>query len=239
MRGPETEGGAVGPDDGAGARRGARRLEPANVPGESGGRPSRGGSLAAWLRWIRSQPVLAAALLGFCLVAVGGLVLSLPRGTLLSGRTSRSAGRVSASDPVTQTPVVPREAPAARGPGLPATGAPSAVPGPWIEMAPSPPSGRGLALVYRYRTLPPGGESRYEWIVQVRGARPVLEGIDVVTWLMEPAAKNDGDLTSRDRAADGFPLFGDGPGGWFGVSARIRYRDGGEETLSRRIELPD
>ena len=73
----------------------------------------------------------------------------------------------------------------------------------------------------------------------MRGARPVLEGIDVVSWRMEPAAKNDGDLTSRDRAADGFPLFGDGPGGWFGVSAKIRYRDGEEETLSRRIELPD
>jgi hypothetical protein len=67
----------------------------------------------------------------------------------------------------------------------------------------------------------------------------VLEGIDVVSWRMEPAAKDDGDLTSRDRAADGFPLFGDGPGGWFGVSARVRFRDGGEETLSRRIELPN
>ena len=41
------------------------------------------------------------------------------------------------------------------------------------------------------------------------------------------------------RAADGFPLFGDGPGGWFGVSARIHYRDGQEETLSRRIELSE
>jgi hypothetical protein len=46
-------------------------------------------------------------------------------------------------------------------------------------------------------------------------------------------------IPSRDRAADGFPLFGDGPGGWFGVSARIRYRDGQEETLSRRIELSE
>ena len=100
-------------------------------------------------------------------------------------------------------------------------------------------SARGLALVYRYRTLPPGGESRYEWIVQVRGARPVLEGIEVVSWRMEPAAKNGAEFLSRDRAADGFPLFGDGPGGWFGVFARIRYRDGEEETLSRRIELSD
>jgi len=47
-----------------------------------------------------------------------------------------------------------------------------------------------------------------EWIVQVRGPRPLLDAVDVVTWVMEPAAKNDGDLTSRNRAADGFPLFG-------------------------------
>jgi hypothetical protein len=73
----------------------------------------------------------------------------------------------------------------------------------------------------------------------VRGPRPVLDAVDVVTWTMEPAARNDGDLTSRNRAADGFPLFGDGPGGWFGVSARIGFRDGTEEALSRRIELPD
>ena len=73
----------------------------------------------------------------------------------------------------------------------------------------------------------------------MRGPRPVLDAVDVVTWTMEPGAKNDGDLTSRNRAADGFPLFGDGPGGWFGVSARIRFRDGTEEALSRRIELPD
>ena len=111
--------------------------------------------------------------------------------------------------------------------------------GPWVEAAASSPSARGLALVYRYRTLAPGGESRYEWIVQIRGTRPVLDGVDVVRWRMEPAAKNGTDLISRDRAADGFPLFGDGPGGWFGVSATIRYQDGGEETLARRIEFPD
>jgi hypothetical protein len=56
---------------------------------------------------------------------------------------------------------------------------------------------------------------------------------------MDPPPKNEGELVSRDRAADGFPLFGDGPGGWFGVSAVARYRDGREETLSRRVELPE
>jgi hypothetical protein len=100
-------------------------------------------------------------------------------------------------------------------------------------------SARGLAVVYRYRALPPGGESRYEWIVQLRGVRPVLDGVDAVSWRMEPAAKNGADFVSRDRAADGFPLFGHGPGGWFGVSATVRYQDGSEEHLTRRIKLPD
>ena len=243
MQGPETETGAGEPDDGPGARRGTREPGPGRVPASPRARPGGAGLLAMWLGWIRNQPLLAAAFLGFCLVAVGGLVLTLPRGTLSVGRTSRSPRVASPSAPVAQTPVAPREAPVSRAPNPRAAEAPSAAPeaepGPWVHEAPSAPSPRGLALVYRYRTLPPGGESRYEWIVQVRGARPVLEGVEVVTWLMEPAAKGDGDLTSRDRAADGFPLFGDGPGGWFGVSARIRYRDGVEETLSRRIEMPD
>jgi hypothetical protein len=112
-------------------------------------------------------------------------------------------------------------------------------PGAWVEAAVPPPSPRGASLAYRYRTLPPGGESRYEWIVQVRGPRSTLEGIDVVGWRMEPAAKNGAEFESRDRADDGFPLFGHGPGGWFGVSATIRYRDGVEETLARRIELSE
>ena len=195
-------------------------------------RPSRGGVLAEWLGWIRSQPVLAAAFLGFCVVAGGGLILSLPRDTPSIDRTPRSGGGGSTSASFARTE-------ASRAPGSSADGDPGTEPGPWVEKAPSPPSARGLALVYRYRTLPPGGESRYEWIVQVRAPRPVLEGIEVVNWRMDPAAKNEGDLTSRDRAADGFPLFGDGPGGWFGVSARIRHRDGEEETLARRIELSD
>jgi hypothetical protein len=67
----------------------------------------------------------------------------------------------------------------------------------------------------------------------------MLDDVEVVSWRMEPAAKNGAEFTSRDRAADGFPLFGEGPGGWFGVSARVRYRDGAEESLARRIELPD
>jgi hypothetical protein len=239
MRGSESEGGAGGPDDGPGARHGTRRAEVGGVPGRPQASGSRGGVLAAWLGWVRDQPLLATSVLSFCIVAVGGLVRTLPPGTLSIGRTTRGAGGASTSVPPAATPIAPREIPAPRGPEAPARAAPSAQPGPWVEEAPSPPSARGLALVYRYRTLPPGGQSRYEWIVQLRGARPVLEGIDVVSWRMEPAAKDDGDLTSRDRAADGFPLFGDGPGGWFGVSAQVRFRDGGEETLSRRIELPD
>ena len=242
MQGPETETGAGEPDDGPGARRVTREPGLAKVLASPRAGPDGVGLLTMWLGWIRNQPLLAAVFLGFCLVAVGGLVLTLPRGTLSVGHTSRSPRVASPNAPVAETPIAPREAPISRAPNPRAAEAPSAPapePGPWVHEAPSAPSPRGLALVYRYRTLPPGGESRYQWIVQVRGAWPVLDGVEVVTWRMEPAAANDGDLISRDRAADGFPLFGDGPGGWFGVSAKIRYRDGVEETLSRRIEMPD
>ena len=199
-------------------------------------RPDGNGAAALWLAWIRTHPVLAMTVLGFCVVALVGLVMSLPSGLMPRGRTTRPTTNVPA---IVTTPGAPAERPASRIPDEPAADAPAAQPGPWIEEVPSPPSARGLALVYRDRLLPPGGESRYEWIVQVRGPRPLLDAVDVVTWVMEPAAKNDGDLTSRNRAADGFPLFGDGPGGWFGVSARVRFKDGTEETVSRRIELPD
>jgi hypothetical protein len=228
VRGPHTEAGADEPD----APRERRQLEPRGL--ERVTRPGRGGVRTLWLGWIRNQPLLAAALFGFCVVAVVGLLLSLPSGLLPAGRTAHPPR--SATVP---TPAVPSESPASRIPSEPFAAEPSTQPGSWIEEAPSSLSARGLALVYRHRLLPPGGESRDEWIVQVRGPRPVLDAVDVVTWTMEPAAKNDGDLTSRNRAADGFPLFGDGPGGWFGVSAKIRFRDGTEETLSRRIELPD
>jgi hypothetical protein len=187
------------------------------------------------------QPVMAALVLGFCVVAIGGLLLTLPRGGLLTSRAGRSATGVS-----TQTPAAPASS---RAPGPPSAGVPpptrgptsdeAAQPGPWVEGAATPTSGRGLTLGYRYRTLPPGGESRYEWVVQVHGGRSVLDGVEVVNWQMDPPAKNGADFVSRDRAADGFPLFGHGPGGWFGVSARIRYRDGAEETLARRIDLSD
>jgi hypothetical protein len=230
--GPHTEAGADEPGDGPGAPRERRQLEPRGV--ERVTRPGGGGALTLWLGWIRAQPLLAVALLGFCVVAVVGLLVSLPSGLLPAGHTDRPPRTATVP-----TPAVPSESPASRIPSEPPAPEPSTQPGPWIEEAPSSPSALGLALVYRHRLLPPGGESRYEWIVQVRGPRPVLDAVDVVTWTMEPASKNDGDLTSRNRAADGFPLFGDGPGGWFGVSARIRFRDGTEEALSRRVELPD
>jgi hypothetical protein len=247
MRRREPDGGSpgasegVGPEEGHGARPSARRGEPATV---SGARPPRGGGgiLAAWMAWLRSQPLMAGVVLGFCIVALGGLILSLPAGMLFPVRTGRSARGASATSPTTPASAPSPVIPPSRIPDSPSGETPSArseEPGPWVEAAPSPRSARGLALVYRYRVLPPGGESRYQWIVQIRGARPVLDGIDVVSWQMEPPAKDGADLTSRDRAADGFPLFGDGPGGWFGVSARIRYRDGQEETLSRRIELSE
>jgi hypothetical protein len=104
----------------------------------------------------------------------------------------------------------------------------------------STPSPRGLALVYAYRALPPGGDSRYEWFVRLQGPQPLLDRIEVVRWRMDPPPRDgDGELLSRNRAGDGFPLMGHGPGGWFGVSAAVRFEDGEEETLSRRIELPE
>jgi hypothetical protein len=193
------------------------------------------------MAWARAQPLLAVLVLGFCLVAIGGLVLSAPRGSLTAGRTLRSATGATATAPVPRASAPGGDAPASRIPGSSAEPPTPALgdAGPWVRTAPSPPSARGLALVYRYRTLPPGGESRYEWIVQVQGAESVLAGVDVVSWEMDPPAKNGASFISRDRAADGFPLFGHGPGGWFGVSARVRFRDGEEEALTRRIELSE
>jgi hypothetical protein len=178
--------------------------------------------------------VLSATFVAFCLVAIAGLVLTLPSGILSPGRTSRPATGASASAPPTE-PGRPASPPA----GQPEAKDSAAGAGPWVAGEASAPSARGLILVYHHRMLPPGGESRYEWIVQLRGAGPVLDGIDIVTWRMEPAAKNGAEFVSRHRAADGFPLLGHGPGGWFGVSAMVRYEDGGEETLAHRIELPD
>src|SRR5262249_15318201 len=133
----------------------------------------------------------------------------------------------------------PRDtAPPASPPAPPPTSAPAAR-GPWLVQPASSRSPRGVALVYAYRALPPGGESRFEWYVRLEGARSLLEGGERVRWTMDPPPKDGDDLISRNRAGDGFPLLGDGPGGWFGVTATVRYKDGKAETLSRRIELPE
>jgi len=238
----EPDAGAEAPDDRPRDRRRSPRPGPARGPGDRPGPTGRASLPGGWLDWVRAQPGLAAACLAFCLVAIVGLTVSLPRGILSTGRASRPATGASASVPPARPLAARPESPAPRVPGPPAAETPRPEPGatgPWVEEAASAPSARGLALAYRYRTLPPGGESQYEWIVQLSGGRPVLDGVDVVNWRMEPAAKNGADFVSRDRASDGFPLFGHGPGGWFGVSATVRYQDGGEETLDRRIEFPD
>jgi hypothetical protein len=237
---PEPDGGPGAPEGRPPERRGARRSAASSVAG-AGGAGERA-TRAAWADWVRAHRGLAAALVVFCLAAVVGALASLPRGFLASGRVSRPATGASATQPRDATPAASAERPTSRIPEPAASKAPApepAVAGPWVEEAATAASSRGLALVYRYRTLPPGGESRYEWIIQLRGARPVLDGVDAVSWRMEPAAKNGTDFVSRDRAADGFPLFGHGPGGWFGVTATVRYQDGGEESLHRRIEFPD
>jgi hypothetical protein len=199
-----------------------------SLVGPAGGNP---GGLA-WLAWARANPLLAGMVLCFCAGAIATLLLSLPPGLLRSKSPgqSRGATRPHASD----------EPAPAGGSGSWQPGALSdPAPGSWVDGTPSSPSARGLSLVYRHRPLPRGGESRFDWIVQVHGESTVLEGVDLVTWLMEPPPKDGGELVSRDRARDGFPLFGDGPGGWFGVSAVVRFKDGSTETLSRRVELPE
>jgi hypothetical protein len=193
----------------------------------------RTGLFVPWLEWIQAQPFLAGAVLLFCLVAVGGLLLSLPPGLLSAGRSTGAPADVR--DPV----AVDTESPTPATPVEPAPASEAATPSSWVVKPASAASPRGLALVYAYRALAPGGDSRFEWYVQIRGPRPLLDEVDHVRWQMDPPPKNDGEMISRDRAADGFPLFGDGPGGWFGVSATLHFKDGSQDTLSRRIELPE
>src|SRR5262245_59540117 len=173
------------PPAGRPARRGSRWPELPDHTGDGPEGPAPVGTLGALGRWIRAQPVLAASVVTFCIVAIAGLLVSLPRGILSTGRTSRPPTGASASAPV-KPPGDP--APSSPAPSGPTGGA--AEPGPWIEGATSAASAHGVSLVYHHRTLPPGGESRFEWVVQLHGARPTLDGIDVVTWRMEPAAKN-------------------------------------------------
>jgi hypothetical protein len=184
-----------------------------------------------WGAWVRAHPGLALAILGYGLVAIVGLVISLPRFTPPALSTGSAPGPSATARP--------SAAPTPRGEVAPARPETQSVPGPWVEAGPGAASASGLALVYRYRVLPPGGESRYEWVVQLRGAPSTLAGIDTVTWRMDPPPKNGADLVSRERAHDGFPLFGHGPGGWFGLSADVRFKDGAVDTLRGRIEFPE
>jgi hypothetical protein len=190
-----------------------------------------------WRGFARDQPLLVVAVLAFCLIAVVGLWQALPGGLFGAGRTGRAPQGASATAPPPPPEAAPSTTPATPAPA----DAPPAIdrPGAWFVADASSPSPRGLAVVYAHRLRPPGGESRYDWVVQLRAARPLLDAIDVVAWRMDPPAKNGAEFESRDRAADGFPLFGHGPGGWFGVAATIRYKDGETETLTHRIELPD
>ena len=165
-------------------------------------------------------------------------MLSLPPGFWSAGRSTRVVDQEPTSAPEPSPLAAEPRSPAA--PADPAPASEAAAPGSWVLKPESASSPRGLALAYAYRTRSPGGDSRFDWFVQIKGARSLLEEVDQVVWRMDPPPKNDGgDLVSRNRADDGFPLFGDGPGGWFGVTATVQYRDGSEETLSRRIELPD
>jgi hypothetical protein len=198
----------------------------------------RPGLFVPWGQWIREQPLLTAAVLLFCVTSIGGLVLSLPPGFWSSGRSTRIADPPPASAP--EPAAADASAPSPAIPAEPAPASEATAPGDWVVKPPSAPSPRGLALAYAYRPLPPGGDSRFDWFVQIKGPQTLLESVDHVVWRMDPPPRHDGgDLVSRNRAQDGFPLFGDGPGGWFGVIATVHFNDGSVETLSRRIELPD
>jgi hypothetical protein len=230
---------------------GARRASPRGEALQPRGGPAGAGPAGSWWAWVRAHPALALAVPVFCIASLVGLTLSIPPGMMSAGRSSRvtdvgppSALRSEPSARPAPKPAGPVETPpAARKPVAPdPPEAPAEAPadkGPWVRSSPSPASPRGLALVYAYRTLPPGGDSRFEWYVRLQGARSLLDDVDMVLWRMDPPPNNDGELVSRNRANDGFPLMGDGPGGWFGVAATVRYKDGNEETLSRRVEMPD
>jgi len=195
----------------------------------------------AWIAWARENVLLAGTVVAFCGGAIVVLAFSVPVGTLrsnLSGPTRSSARTSQSGRPPGSSPGSSGSwTPAAPPPPEPLAG--NSGPGPWVAQSTTAPSSRGLALVSHYRRLPPGGGSRYEWVVQIRGSEGVLGDVDLVTWRMDPPPKDHGDLVSWDRAKEGFPLFGDGPGGWFSVSATITFKDGNTETLSRRVELPD
>src|SRR5512145_3229048 len=117
-----------------------RRAGPGAEAVESRVRP---GLFVPWLEWVQAQPVLALAVLVFCLTAVGGLVLSLPPGFLSAGRSADQAP-ANAPDPVPAD--TGRRSPAA--PADPAPGSEAAAPSSWVVKPASDPSPRGLALVY-------------------------------------------------------------------------------------------
>ena len=239
---PETATGAGGPDDGPGAQQGSSRSELARAPAGTRARPSRVGAPVTWLGWIRKQPLLAAACLGFCLIAIVGLALNLPRGTLSAGRTSRAPRVASSNAPATETPVAPREAPVSRAPQRPgrrgpdrgagarslgprgAVGAVASRPGPRLSL-PDAAAGRRLPV----RVDRPGA------------GHPAGAGWDRRGELADGAGREERRRPhlagSRGRRVSACSATG--PAAGSACPPAIRYRDGAEETLSRRIELSD
>jgi hypothetical protein len=71
------------------------------------------------------------------------------------------------------------------------------------------------------------------WIVQIESA--VLDGVELVTW-HGPGAEGRGELVA-DR--QGRSAVRRRPGGWFGVSADVHFKDGTAETINRRVDLPE
>jgi hypothetical protein len=197
---------------------GGRASSPRSEALQPRGGPAGAQPAGSWWAWVRAHPTLALAVPVFCLFSIVGLVMSIPPGMRSAGRSSRvtdvgepgSPGSEPSAAPAPK-PAGPAETPpAARKPAAPEPAkTPAEAPpakGSWVRSSPSPASPRGLALVYVYRTLPPGGDSRFEWYVRLQGAPSLLDGVDMVIWHMDPPLKNDGELISRNRADDGFPL---------------------------------
>src|SRR5262245_60828028 len=146
----------------------------------TGGAP---GALA-WVAWARANPFLAAMVAVFCAGSLAAMLLTLPTGFLRSAPPGQRRG-------ATQPAARDQPSPAGASGSWQHEATADAVSGPWVDGAPAPPSPRGLRLAYRYRTRPPGSESRFDWIVQVRGDGALLDGVELVTWQMDPSPRSE------------------------------------------------
>ena len=164
----------------------------------------RPGLFVPWLQWIQDAAAPGGRRPGLLSHGHRRPGAEPSHRLLVRGTSTRVAdpAPTSAPEPLASDP-------RPRGPAPPADPAPAgepAAPGSWVLKPESAPSPRGLALAYAYRTRSPGGDSRFDWFVQIKGARSLLEEVDQVVWRMDPPPRNDGgDLVSRNRAQRRIP----------------------------------